>query len=63
MVAAKEGGGADEEYNPALKAAVEKAKAANMPNDNIERAIKEVLENWEQIPMKKLYTKVMDQVG
>ncbi len=40
MVAAKEGGGADEEYNPALKAAVEKAKAANMPNDNIERAIK-----------------------
>ncbi|NMB08761.1 MAG: YebC/PmpR family DNA-binding transcriptional regulator [Tissierellia bacterium] len=39
MVAAKEGGG-DMEYNPALKAAVEKAKAANMPNDNIERAIK-----------------------
>ncbi|NLJ99400.1 MAG: YebC/PmpR family DNA-binding transcriptional regulator [Tissierellia bacterium] len=38
-VAAKEGG-ADEEYNPALKAAIEKAKAANMPNDNIERAIK-----------------------
>ncbi|MCF6464075.1 YebC/PmpR family DNA-binding transcriptional regulator [Clostridium sp. Cult1] len=39
MVAAKEGG-ADPEYNPALKAAIEKAKAANMPNDNIERAIK-----------------------
>ena len=39
MVAAKEGGG-DMEYNPALKAAVEKAKAANMPNDNIDRAIK-----------------------
>jgi len=39
MVAAKEGGG-DMEYNSALKAAVEKAKAANMPNDNIERAIK-----------------------
>ena len=39
MVAAKEGG-ADEEYNAALKAAVEKAKAANMPNDNIQRAIK-----------------------
>lgn len=38
-VAAKEGG-ADEEYNPALKAAVEKAKAGNMPNDNIDRAIK-----------------------
>ncbi len=40
MVAAKEGGGGDMEYNPALKAAVEKAKAANMPNDNIDRAIK-----------------------
>ena len=39
MVAAKEGG-ADPEYNPSLKAAIEKAKAANMPNDNIDRAIK-----------------------
>ncbi|MBC8590731.1 YebC/PmpR family DNA-binding transcriptional regulator [Wansuia hejianensis] len=39
MVAAKEGG-PDPEYNPALKAAIDKAKAENMPNDNIERAIK-----------------------
>ncbi|MCK9443078.1 MAG: YebC/PmpR family DNA-binding transcriptional regulator [Tissierellaceae bacterium] len=39
MVAAKEGG-ADPDYNPALKAAIEKAKAENMPNDNIDRAIK-----------------------
>ncbi len=39
MVAAREGG-PDLEYNAALKAAVEKAKAANMPKDNIERAIK-----------------------
>jgi len=39
MVAAKEGGG-DPEYNPSLKAAIEKAKAQNMPNDNIERAVK-----------------------
>ena len=39
MVAAKEGGG-DPDYNPALKAAIEKAKAENMPNDNIERAVK-----------------------
>jgi YebC/PmpR family DNA-binding regulatory protein len=38
-VAAREGG-ADPEYNPSLKAAIEKAKAENMPNDNIERAIK-----------------------
>jgi len=39
MVAAKEGGG-DPEYNAALKSAIEKAKAANMPNDNIDRAVK-----------------------
>lgn len=39
MVAAKEGG-PDPDYNPALKAAIDKAKAENMPNDNIERAIK-----------------------
>lgn len=39
MVAAKEGG-PDPDYNPSLKAAIEKAKAENMPNDNIERAIK-----------------------
>lgn len=38
-VAAREGG-ADMEYNSALKTAVEKAKAENMPNDNIDRAIK-----------------------
>lgn len=39
MVAAREGGG-DIDYNPSLKAAIDKAKAENMPNDNIERAIK-----------------------
>ena len=39
MVATKEGG-TDPEFNPALLSAVDKAKAANMPNDNIQRAIK-----------------------
>ncbi|MCY4539866.1 MAG: YebC/PmpR family DNA-binding transcriptional regulator [Chloroflexi bacterium] len=39
MVAAREGGG-DEGTNPRLKLAVSKARAANMPKDNIERAIK-----------------------
>lgn len=39
MVAAREGGG-DENANPRLKIAVAKAKQANMPKDNIERAIK-----------------------
>lgn len=38
-VAAKQGGG-DPEYNAALKTAIDKAKAMNMPNDNIDRAIK-----------------------
>ena len=38
-VAAKEGG-ADPNSNSKLKEAITKAKAANMPNDNIERAIK-----------------------
>lgn len=39
VVAAREGGG-DESMNPRLKLAVAKAKEANMPNDNIDRAIK-----------------------
>src|SRR5665648_51508 len=38
-VAAREGGG-DPEMNAALTQAVQKAKDANMPNDNIERAVK-----------------------
>ncbi len=38
-VAARDGGG-DVGFNPTLATAVEKAKAASMPNDNIERAIK-----------------------
>jgi len=38
-VAVREGG-SDPEYNATLKNAIEKAKSENMPNDNIERAIK-----------------------
>src|SRR5690606_42125310 len=38
-VAAREGGG-DPNFNPRLRLAVDTAKAANMPADNIERAIK-----------------------
>lgn len=53
MVAAREGG-PDPDYNPALKAAIDKAKAENMPNDNIDRAIKKGsgelgLDNFEEI--------------
>lgn len=39
MMAARESGG-DENANPKLKLAVTKARAANMPKENIERAIK-----------------------
>ena len=39
MVAVKQGGAA-EESNAALRAAIIKARAANMPKDNIDRAIK-----------------------
>ena len=38
-VAARQGGG-DPEFNPRLRIAIEKAKKANMPIENIERAIK-----------------------
>ena len=38
-IAAKEAGG-DPNFNPRLRLAIEKAKAANMPKDNLERAIK-----------------------
>lgn len=39
MVAVREGG-SDPAYNSSLKMAIDKAKAENMPNDNINRAIK-----------------------
>jgi YebC/PmpR family DNA-binding regulatory protein len=38
-VAAREGGG-DPEMNPRLRVAIDTAKSQNMPNDNIDRAIK-----------------------
>ena len=38
-LSAREGGG-DPEFNPRLRLAIDKAKAVNMPKDNIERAIK-----------------------
>ena len=38
-IAARDGGG-DPEFNPRLRTCILKAKAANMPSDNIERAIK-----------------------
>jgi len=39
-IAAKESGGNDPMANPRLRTVMEKAKAANMPADNVERAVK-----------------------
>lgn len=40
IIVAVKSGGADPEANPRLRAAVQAARAANMPKDNVERAIK-----------------------
>ena len=39
-IAVREGGSPDPDMNPRLRTAVQNAKGANMPKDNIERAIK-----------------------
>ncbi|MEN8928073.1 MAG: YebC/PmpR family DNA-binding transcriptional regulator, partial [Flavobacteriales bacterium] len=39
-IAARDGGSPDPDMNPALRLAINNAKGANMPKDNIERAIK-----------------------
>lgn len=43
-VAVKEGNSGDPEFNPRLRLAISNAKGANMPKDNIERAIKKALD-------------------
>ncbi len=53
-VVVKQGGGPDPASNSTLKALIAKAKAANMPNDNIERCIKKAAgegegDNYESI--------------
>ena len=54
VVAVKEGGSGDPRSNSKLAAVIAKAKAANMPNDNIKRTIEKALgsannENYEKI--------------
>ncbi|HCI04311.1 TPA: YebC/PmpR family DNA-binding transcriptional regulator, partial [Candidatus Peribacteria bacterium] len=39
-IAAREGGSGDPGMNPSLKAAIDNAKAENVPNMNIDRAVK-----------------------
>lgn len=43
MVAVKEGGGGNPDSNSRLAAVITKAKAANMPNDNIKRTIEKAV--------------------
>ena len=40
IIAIREGNGADPEINPRLRAVLQNCRAANMPKDNVERAIK-----------------------
>jgi YebC/PmpR family DNA-binding regulatory protein len=52
-IAAREGGG-DPDGNPRLRLAVDNAKAANMPQDNIERAIKKATGELEGVTYHEL---------
>lgn len=52
-IAARQGGG-DPEANPRLRLAVDNAKAANMPMDNIERAIKKATGELEGVVFHEL---------
>ena len=52
-IAAREGGG-DPGSNPRLRLAIDNAKAANMPADNIERAIKKATGELEGITYQEL---------
>ena len=52
-VAAKEGGG-DPDSNPRLRLAIDKANAANMPKDNIERAIKKATGELEGVTYEEI---------
>jgi YebC/PmpR family DNA-binding regulatory protein len=54
IVAVKEGGGGDPAANSRLSAVIAKAKAANIPNDNIKRTIEKALgggsgDNYEEV--------------
>jgi YebC/PmpR family DNA-binding regulatory protein len=53
VVAAREGGG-DPDSNPRLRLAMDKANAANMPKDNIERAIKKATGDLEGVSYEEI---------
>lgn len=54
IIVAAKSGGPDPEANPRLRAAIQAARAANMPKDNVERAIKRATKeggdvNYEEV--------------
>jgi len=53
MVAAREGGG-NPDHNPALRSVIDQARAAQMPNDNIEYAIKRGLGEVEGVEFESV---------
>ncbi len=53
-VAAREGGG-DPAGNPTLAAAIDKARSASVPNDNIERAVKRGIGEVEGAAYEEMY--------
>lgn len=53
-VAAREKGG-DPNMNPTLRLAIERAKALNMPNENIERAIKRGTGELEGVKIEEIF--------
>jgi YebC/PmpR family DNA-binding regulatory protein len=61
-IAAKIGGG-DSAMNPRLRLALLKSRAANMPNDNIERAIKRGTGEGEQVTYEDLTYEVYGPHG
>ena len=60
-IAAKKGG--DPDANPALRTAVDKARAANMPKDNVERAIKKGTGELGGAALEELYYEGIGAAG
>ena len=60
-LAAKKGG--DPEANPSLRTAIEKARAANMPKDNVERAIKKGTGELGGVALEELYYEGRGSLG
>jgi len=61
-IAAREKGG-DPDSNPRLRLAIDKAKEANMPKDNIERAIKKGLGQIEGAKMEEFFYEAYGPAG